>query len=128
MSMKSLVSSLMACAAAAALLVTQGSVRAQDNPGPLGVDFVVQPPAVGATAFPCQVGVRSLVTGEGMLLERFPAQPGKETKFRKAGKGVTVDVEVTVAPGGASVVYSVTVGTSPNTPLGMYRAQVKLHD
>jgi hypothetical protein len=143
--MRSMVVSLTACAFLGILLGSRWSVRAHvaaenpsvqtegqryggDNPGPVGVDFIVEPPTGRTTGFSCQVGVRSLVTGEGILLERFSAEPGKETKFRKSSKGLDVDVEVTIAAGGSSVSYATTVSTSAHTPLGIYSARLKLRN
>ncbi len=97
-----------------------------DDPGPIGVIFAAEPPAGQTTAFTCQVGVRSLLSGEGILLEKFPAEPGKATTFRKTSKGLTVEVEATIAAGGSSVEYSITVTTSEHRPLGIYAARLKL--
>ena len=63
------------------------------------------------------------------MLERFPAEPGKDAKFRKSVNGIDVEVEATIAPGGAALSYSVTVSTTKEkTPLGIYSAMVKLRN
>jgi hypothetical protein len=90
MSMKSALWLLAACTMAAVLSRSIGQAQAQDDWGPLGVDFGVLGPAEGGAAFPCQVGVRSLLTGEGILLEKFSAAPGKETTFKKSSKGLGI--------------------------------------
>lgn len=47
----------------------------------------------------------------------------------KAGKGLDVAVEVTIAPGGSSLFYSITVSTTgTNKPLGIYDATLKLRN
>ena len=51
---------------------TGGERYGGENPGPVGVDFVVEPPSGRTTRFFCKVGVRSLLTGEGILREEFP--------------------------------------------------------
>jgi len=95
---------------------------------PLGVEFGVEPPAAGTTRFPCLVAVRSLLTGDRILLEKFPADPGKETQFRKSTQELDVEVEVTIAAGGASASYSITVSTKAHVPLGIYSARIKLRN
>ena len=124
MSLKSLLVVTMACALAAMASGSRASAQLPAGPGPLGVHVGVEP---SGTAYMCQIGVRSLVTGEGIVLEKFPAEPGKDTKFRKSVNGIDVEVEATIAPGGASLSYSVTVSTTKEkTPLGMYSAMLKL--
>ena len=118
---------LVACAAA---LIVSGSTRpawAQDDPGPLGVEFGVVPPVAGSAAFPCTVAVRSLLTGERILLEKFNVEPGKDATLKKSSKGFDVDAEVKIAPGGSSVYYSISVATTAHRPLGIYAALLKLH-
>lgn len=128
MSIKSGLWLLGACVVAVVLASSTERARAQGDPGPLGVEFGVLPPAAGA-AFPCQVAVRSLVTGERILLEKFSAEPGKEAKFRKSSHGFDVAVDVTIAPGGSTVAYSIDVSvTETKKPLGMYGALLKLHN
>lgn len=127
MSTKSTIWLLAACTVALILGGSTGVARAQNDFGPLGVDFSVSPAAAGG-AFPCLVAIRSLTTGEGILVEKFSAAAGKDTTFKKSGKGLDVDVDLTIAPGGASVLWHVTVSTTgTNRPLGIYGAQVKLH-
>jgi len=126
MSMKSALWLLAACVVAVVLSRSTGQARAQDDWGPLGVDFGVQGPATEGAGFPCQVGVRSLMTGDGILLEKFSAAPGKETTFKKSSKGLDVDVDVTIAPGGASVLYHISIATTDHKPLGVYSALLKL--
>jgi hypothetical protein len=128
MSMKSALWLLAVCTMAAVLSRSIGQAQAQDDWGPLGVDFGVLGPAEGGAAFPCQVGVRSLLTGEGILLEKFSATPGTETTFKKSSKGLDVDVDVTIAPGGASVLYHISISTTAHKPLGIYAALLKLHN
>jgi hypothetical protein len=128
MSMKSALWLSAACVVAVVLSRSTGQARAQDDWGPLGVDFGVLGPAAGGAAFPCQVGVRSLLTGEGILLEKFSAAAGTETTFKKSSKGLDVDVDVTIAPGGASVLYHISISTTAHKPLGIYSALLKLHD
>jgi hypothetical protein len=128
MSMRSVVLLLTTCALTVLLLGWRGSVRAQDYPGPVGVEFGVEPPAAGATVFPCQIAVRSLMTGERILLDKFSAEPGKETKFRKSSKGFDVEVEVTITPGGSSVSYSTLVATATKTVVGIHSARLKLRN
>lgn len=128
MSMKSAISLLAACAVVVVLCRSTGQARVQDDFGPLGVDFGVLGPAAGDAGFPCQVGVRSLVTGDGILLEKFSAAPGKETTVKKSSKGLDVDVDVTIAPGGASVLYHISISTAAHQPLGIYSALLKLHN
>jgi hypothetical protein len=100
-----------------------------DNPGPFGVEFGVEPPAAGTTKFPCLVAVRSLLTGERILLEKFPADPGKETKFRKSSQGLDVEVEVTIGAGGSSAAYTITVSsTKAHLSWGIYGARIKLRN
>jgi len=126
MSMKSALWWLAACVVAVVLSRSTGQARAQDDWGPLGVDFGVLGPATEGV-FSCQVGVRSLLTGEGILLEKFSAAPGKETTLKKSSKGLDVDVDVTIAPGGASVLYHISISTAAHKPLGIYSALLKLH-
>jgi hypothetical protein len=128
MSMKSALWLLAACVVTVVLSRSTGQARAQDDRGPLGINFGVLGPAAGGGAFPCEVGVRSLVTGEGILLEKFSATPGKETTFKKSSNGLDVDVDVTIAPGGASVLYHISVSTTAGKTIGIYSALVKLHD
>jgi hypothetical protein len=99
-----------------------------DNPGPLGIEFGVEPPAAGTTKFTCGVAIRSLLTGERILFEKFPAEPGKETQFRKSSQGLNVEVEVTIAAGGSSASYSITTSTKPHVPLDIYSASIKLRN
>lgn len=117
-----------ACVVAVVLSRSTGQARTQDDWGPLGVDFGVLGPPAGGAAFPCQVGVRSLLSGEGILLENFSAAAGKEMTFKKSNKGLEVDVDVTIAPGGASVLYHISIATTAHKPLGIYSALLKLHD
>jgi hypothetical protein len=143
MAQKSAVVPLTACVLFGLLLGSGRSVRAHvvttnpsgqtggeryggDNPGPLGVEFGVEPPAAGTTKFSCVVAVRSLLTGERILLEKFSAEPGKETPFRKSSQGLDVEVDVTIAAGGSSASYSITVSTKAHVPLGIYAARLKL--
>jgi hypothetical protein len=126
MSMKSALWWLVACVVAVVLSRSTGQAHAQNDWGPLGVDFLLDP-ATGGVGFPCQVRVRSLMTGEGILLEKFSAAPGKETTFKKSIKGLDVDVDVTIAPGGASVLYHISISTTAHKPLGIYSALLKLH-
>jgi hypothetical protein len=128
MSMKSALWALAACVVAVVLSRSTGQARAQDDWGPLGVNFGVMGQADGGAAFPCQVSVRSLMTGEGILVENFSAAAGKETTFKKSSKGIDVDVDVTIAPGGASVLYHISVSTTAHKPLGIYSALLKLHN
>jgi hypothetical protein len=127
MSMKSAPWWLAACVVAVVLSRSTGQARAQDDWGPLGVDFGVLGPATEGAAFPCEVRVRSLMTGEGVLLEKFSAAPGKETTFKKSSNGLDVDADVTIAPGGASVLYHISISTTAHKPLGIYSALLKLH-
>ena len=127
MFMKSALWGLAACVVAVVLSRSTGQARAQDDWGRLGVDFLLDP-ATGGVRFPCQVRVRSLMTGGGILLETFSAAPGKETTFKKSSNGLYVDVDVTIAPGGASVLYHISVSTTAGKTIGIYSALVKLHD
>jgi hypothetical protein len=123
-------SALWLLAAYVMAVMAAGSTRpvwAQNDPGPLGVDVGVSPPASGSTAFTCQVGLRSLLTGEGIVLEKFSAEPGKQAQFTKTVKGLVVSAEVTISPGGSQVYYSITVTTTTHQPLGIYSALLKLH-
>jgi hypothetical protein len=126
MSKKSALWGLAAFVVAVLLSRSIGQARGQDDFGPLGVNFGVLGPAEGA-GFPCEIGVRSLMTGEGILLEKFSAAPGKETTFKKSIKGLDVDVDVTIAPGGTSVLYHISISTTDHKPLGSYAALLKLH-
>ena len=128
MFMKSALWGLAACVVAVVLSRSTGQARAQEDWGPLGVNFGVLGPAAAGGAFPCEVGVRSLLTGEGILLEKFSATPGKEATFKKSSNGLYVDVDVTIAPGGASVLYHISVSTTAHKPLGIYSALLKLHN
>jgi hypothetical protein len=145
MSRRSIVVPLTACVIFGVVLGSGRSVRAHvmtqnpsaqagsdryggDSPGPVGVDFGVEPPAAGTTKFSCQVGVRSLLTGEGILRETFPAEPGKEAQFRKSSQGLEVDVDVMIAAGGSSASYTITVSTKAHAPVGIYSARVKLRN
>jgi hypothetical protein len=130
MSMKSALWLLAACVVAVVLSRSTGQAHPQNDSGPLGplgVDFLLDP-ATGGEGFPCQVRVRSLVSGEGVLLEKFSVATGKETTFKKSSNGVEVDGDVTIAPGGASVLYHITLSTTSHKALGIYGALVKLHN
>ena len=140
MSLRSIAVSLTACAFCGVMLGSASAVRAHVvpqsgagqaggfDPGPVGVIFGVEPPVGRATAFTCEVGVRQLVTGEPVLREKFSAEPGKATTFSKTSRGLTVQVEVTIAPGGSEVSYTTSVDTTEHRSLGIHSAKLKLRN
>ena len=118
---------LAAATAAVMLLHEPRPARALTNQMALGVEFMVEPPTGTASAFDCAFAVRSLVSGERIILEKFTAVPGKETTKRKEIQGHEMEARVTVAADGSEVTYTTQVGqTGSAGSLVIHSARVKL--